>query len=1018
MIVGDRTYITGWDAEATVDPTTGLPTSPYSPLNADGTTNTNFQYDSSADAPVLFTSTDDNAATTAYYNPLTGKSTIIVPAINVLNTPAGTTPTPGSWGGISYTSGSYGVFNDATVQYAGGTTNIPGGAYTHDALAFENATGDTFGFNFRTGFQVIPGGFGTRVMVTNNNFYYNNGAGTEAPISDTPDGFIAGNTLTPLSSGAPFFRGNILQNNGFNALEVVGLSYSAGNQGVFNDDVNSLWDSTDITYLLRGTVVMGPGGGIYTPPVVSGTSFSTEPKPDVLLTVQSALAGTLEPNGQSIPKPGESVIIKLDNNGTAVPPSSFYQTPNIGSSDFGGAGFESGWDNGVDPTADPYVDQGAGSQIRFLGIGGNQTTGQSRVPVVITSYLDDTVGSTVRGVTMDQVVPNATQAPAAGDGGLILFGGNELPNYNILDPRAGSLIDNIDIRYITGIQMQGGGIITYQDLNASNSFDALDNPYNVKTGVYPPLANGEPNPADYPIQANTEHALMISNSNLSTFTDPAIIEHPGYDALAFEYVPGSSNQITFPTRSGIAGEPNLLFLVNDTIANSPIAVQVIGDPHSDIDFPEPNELVALNDTFYNNPIAFDLQAIVYDPGTPQVFAAIQFVGMDNIIDGSTTAIVQGAGMIYQSELQYNLFFDDGPVVLQNPAGPAISTGLGGVQQVGNITGNPEFRDPTTGNFQLNSNSAAIDASRSELNLNPDTGPINVSGPFFSNTVTALLPVVTQDLNASGGTRNQTGRIPLFLGLNGNGLDPNNPPTDELTLPGYPDRGFDDQFVAVLPSNPAAIPGPDTTAGTWEYAPIGGERDQLGYLRVDDPAVPNTGFGSRPFFDIGAYEYVNFEFNPPTVTAVHATIDDTATPTGTQTVNLYKAGGISGTNEQIQTIAVSFDRNVDPSTLTGATILLQGSGGDGIFGNNNSPSDKFYNLSGKTTWDAATNQLIINLGAAGLTLPNDEYRITLLGTGSNVIADPQGDALDGYNTLNDDPNNPQLPLPSGNGFPGE
>ena len=139
---------------------------------------------------------------------------------------------------------------------------------------------------------------------------------------------------------------------------------------------------------------MGPGGGIYTPPVVSGTSFSTEPKPDVLLTVQSALAGTLEANGQSIPKPGESVIIKLDNNGTAVPPSSFYQTPNIGSSDFGGAGFlsQAGITASIRrPT--PTLTQGAGSQIRFLGIGGNQTTGQPRVPVIITSYLDDTVGS-------------------------------------------------------------------------------------------------------------------------------------------------------------------------------------------------------------------------------------------------------------------------------------------------------------------------------------------------------------------------------------------------------------------------------------------------------------------------------------------------------------------------------------------------------------------------------------------------------------------------------------------------
>ena len=62
-------------------------------------------------------------------------------------------------------------------------------------------------------------------------------------------------------------------------------------------------------------------------------------------------------------------------------------------------------DDGVDPPAtSPLVDPGAYSQIRILGIPGNQTTGQQRVPVIMTSLRDDTVGTTVRGVKMFNIL--------------------------------------------------------------------------------------------------------------------------------------------------------------------------------------------------------------------------------------------------------------------------------------------------------------------------------------------------------------------------------------------------------------------------------------------------------------------------------------------------------------------------------------------------------------------------------------------------------------------------------------
>ncbi len=60
----------------------------------------------------------------------------------------------------------------------------------------------------------------------------------------------------------------------------------------------------------------------------------------------------------------------------------------------------SAWTTASIRTADPLIDPGVGSEIRILGIPGNQTTGQQRVPVIITSLRDDTVGTTVRGVQM------------------------------------------------------------------------------------------------------------------------------------------------------------------------------------------------------------------------------------------------------------------------------------------------------------------------------------------------------------------------------------------------------------------------------------------------------------------------------------------------------------------------------------------------------------------------------------------------------------------------------------------
>src|SRR5262249_44457775 len=84
-----------------------------------------------------------------------------------------------------------------------------------------------------------------------------------------------------------------------------------------------------------------------------------------------------------------------------------------------------------------------------------------------------------------------------------------------------------------------------------------------------------------------------------------------------------------------------------------------------------------------------------------------------------------------------------------------------------------------------------------------------------------------------------------------------------------------------------------------------------------------------------------------------------------------------------------------------------------FGNGNNAPPTLISLAGtKLSFNPNTDILTINLGAAGLTLSSAEYRIILLGVGSNVIKNSQGLPLDGLNTSDGTANGSQLALPSG------
>ena len=975
--VGDQTYIRRFDGDNN-----------YGPGSA------NFKANSAGLAQVIFTSLNDDTATTSYFDPVAQTTTTLVQPLAALPGGSGTLqPTPGNvpaavrWGSVVINAGAIAVINSADFRYGGGVTNLP--------------TGSTGALHV---LEIDPGnGFGANVMVTNNTFTDN----LDVPINLHPNALMAGDPETPLESGDPFLHGNIFERNGFNG---VGVQGGTGGVNTSNLDVNSVWTGGDFTYILRNTIVLGPdsfgglgGGGIL--PTPDPTTPQPEPTPNVVLTLQSTLPGTVLADGTTVAAPGVPLVIKL-LGGVANEAPGVNPAANVANSFTGGAGFLVGVDNGIfPPAADTLVDPGAFSQLRIVGIGANQTTGQSRVPVIITSVHDSTVGTTVNNVVMNQVIPGDTKAPAAGDGGVIYFGGESLTDYNLLDPRDGNIIDNADIKYITRVEQQGGGII-YTLAGVSGGTFGPGNFYNTKLGL-PLTVDGAQNLAD---QYNQAQQLTISNSNLSTFSDAGFIAHPGYDtiAVAVNYL----NTSGFVYRLiNVRGQATHTFFVNDTISNMRTGAEIISETSDNAFVPSPAEAVFLNDTFYND--AIGIHTVAPAPDGVNALSHVASLTMDSIFSNISGNAIQLDGQDYGSEVQYNLFFQTGA----NLAG-SNSSGIGNDQP---ILGDPAFRNAAAGNFFLLPNSRAIDAARSEIGPTIFGDMIYPAVNVFIPGTTTLYPIPIRNepvLNVFGQPDNNfpAGDVNPRGGLAAAPFS-----VDIVTLPGLPvgKRGFPDQWIPVLVSSGLGTGTTAANAATYNYVPIEGQRDQVGDLRVRDPNTHNPpGFGSNPFLDLGAFEYIIQ--NPPLVDGVLSSsiVNGSGVVTG-----LYGVGTVAGTNKLPLTISVIFSQPINPATLNGMSVILQASGGDGIFGNANSPADRTINLSGLLSYGTAINALgqtiyVLTINTAGIfasNSANDEYRLILKGTGSSVIRNTDGLALDGDNL---DANGAQLPLPSGvDQFPG-
>ncbi|WP_165073598.1 hypothetical protein [Paludisphaera rhizosphaerae] len=970
--VGSRDYITKFDAD-----------NDYSPESS------NFKAESASDPQVLFTSIYDNNATTS----------LVTTPINVTGNTTPVTLKPAMWGGVGIQSGAQAVINAATFQYGGGSINTADVTMpTQSVLAF--ITNQTF-FDVFAGF----GDLGTRVYVTNNNFYNN----FDAAMQIEPDGLLAGDTLRPLQSGHPFLRGNVMKGNGIDGLAVLAargyLQNASSNYAVIgpkeanlqpfssgNQTVDALWDLTDITYVLRGTIVLD---GRQRPQ--PDTTFTTPPGPNVSLTIQAALPGTLLADGTTVPSPGASVVVKLlsenntqgagtiDVNGSTGAPASLQA----------GAGFIAGVDDATDPNSSPLVDPGVWSQIRILGVPGNQSTGQQRVPVIITSLRDTTVGTTARGVVNNQILNSypvgpttkfagqSLSVPQPGDGGYIYIGANSETSYDLNDPRQGSLIDNADIRYMTRIEIQGGGII---DGVPTNPAPSVGQYWQMKSGYFFNQLTGTYDPV---YQLNARMAVRISDSHLDSFQDAGVYVHP---------IP--ANAIVNGVRGSFRGQGVTLYMYNNTVSNTPIGVAVYSETGDNTTGQSPMMLVLVNNTFYNNSL-FGVHTVAPAYNGQNSNSHVYSLLMNNIFSNISGTGVQFDGMQWNSQLQYNLFYNNGANVVSNSA----SGGFAG--NIGAKYGNPLFVDAANRNFALQAGSAAIDSGRSEIGQNAAGNAIY---PTVTQTTTGLIY----------GPRTNPGLLTGAQQAGASGITGGNSfitdPRQIVTLPGSGLFSFNDLWVPSLTLPAGADPGPSYASGGFFYVPVSkaslGRRDLAGYIRNDDPGVTNTGTGANPFTDIGAYEYINL--NAPTVTAVTAIY---AGAGGVYTTkNFYSVGGVSGSNQTPAYVQFNFNSPIDLTSVNANSVKLQALG---VTGNNVAGS--FISLAGLITAGNASNgyYIRVSLGAAGISLKSDAYRFVLFGDGSSIVTNTEGVALDGENLTNN--NNPatgvQKALPSGNGQPG-
>jgi hypothetical protein len=122
-------------------------------------------------------------------------------------------------------------------------------------------------------------------------------------------------------------------------------------------------------------------------------------------------------------------------------------------------------------------------------------------------------------------------------------------------------------------------------------------------------------------------------------------------------------------------------------------------------------------------------------------------------------------------------------------------------------------------------------------------------------------------------------------------------------------------------------------------------------------------------------------------------DGAQPPAGTVTTPIRVTSLSPLPNSSVLTVPLSImavlDRALDATSVDATTVIVERSGGDGIFGNGN---DVTITPVSVTVPAANTKTIVVDLSTAPPT--EDTYRVTLVGTGPTMIRDLGGNALDG------------------------
>ncbi len=119
------------------------------------------------------------------------------------------------------------------------------------------------------------------------------------------------------------------------------------------------------------------------------------------------------------------------------------------------------------------------------------------------------------------------------------------------------------------------------------------------------------------------------------------------------------------------------------------------------------------------------------------------------------------------------------------------------------------------------------------------------------------------------------------------------------------------------------------------------------------------------------------------------IDDRAPSASPIRVSSLSPSPNSNLTSSPASIVAMFDRELDVSTVNSLTFILEGSGGDGTFGEMN---DVPITATSISTTGAMPMSATFDL--SGMILADDTYRVRLLGDGGSIIMDIDANALDG------------------------